>query len=196
MTPTTVLRPVHAWFFAWERLTPSVYRVVATGMAAGITVGMLSILGVHPVLAAVISLPAWIGLAIAQEHDERVTLPPDAEFIEALSAATRQAPLRLRLDHATGPSRARRGRTEYFLLSTDAMGHHPLSGRLVEIERSRRDGAMRLDVFDDPSTNSAESTAERLRDRGAGPLADRVRRSEAPESDAEAIGEALRAAYW
>ncbi len=137
MTPTTFLRPVHAWFFAWERVAPSAYRVVATGIAAGITVGLLVVLGVPPVLAAVISLSVWSGLAIAQEHDQRVTLSADAEFTEALIAVARDAPLQLRLDDATGPSRARGGRTDYFLLSTDAVGDHPLSGRMVEIERSR-----------------------------------------------------------
>jgi len=33
MNATAFLRPVQIWFFHWERVVPSLYRVVATGLA-------------------------------------------------------------------------------------------------------------------------------------------------------------------
>ena len=76
MNVTFFLWPVHAWFFLWERVVPSMYRVVATGLGALATAIVVVTVGVHPLLAAPLSLFGWIGLAIAQEHDERVLLPP------------------------------------------------------------------------------------------------------------------------
>lgn len=86
MTPTTFLRPVHAWFFAWENVVPPVFRVVAVAIASGVTAVVLTAVGVDPLLAVVLSLAAWIGLAIAQEHDQRIWLAPDPLFVEALAA--------------------------------------------------------------------------------------------------------------
>ena len=196
MTPTTFLRPVHAWFFAWENVVPPVYRVVAVAIASGVTAVILAALGADLLLAAVLSLAAWVALAIAQEHDERVLLAPDPRFVEALEAEAGRAPLFLRFEHATGPSRARRESFDCFLLSTDAGEDHPLSGRLVQIERSVGERAMCLDVFDDATCDSFEPILARLRTLGEVGLADRVQRAEATAADVETIVTALRVAYW
>lgn len=195
VTPSTFLRPVHAWFFVWENVVP-VYRVVAVAVAAGVTAVILVALGMNPLLAVVVSLAAWVGLAIAQEHDERVMLAPDRNFVETLEAAASRAPLFLRIDHATGPCRARRGSYDFFNLSTDAAEDHPLFGRMVQIERSVRERAMRVDVFDDAASDSFESILARLQTLGEAGLANRVQRAEASAVDAETIVAALRAAYW
>lgn len=196
MTATTFLRPIHAWFFTWERIVPSIYRVVAVLIAAAITVAVLAVFDVHALLAVVVSLAAWIGLAIAQEHDQRVFLEPDPDFARALAAETGREPLSLHLDHARGPSRSRRGSSDVFVLSTDAGEAHPLSGRLVQIHRSRLDQEMRLDVFGDRVSDRVESIERRLLELGAAELAGRVQRAEAPTTDVEAIIAALRTAYF
>lgn len=195
MTPTTFLRPVHAWFFAWENVVPPIYRVVAVAIASGVTAAVLVALGVNPLLAVVLSLAAWVGLAIAQEQDERVMLAPDSRFVETLEAAVGRAPFFLRMDHATGPCRARRGSFDSFTLSTDAGDDHSLLGLVVQIERSVREREMILYVFDDPASDSFEPILTRLQARGKAHLADRVQRAEAPAADVEAIITVLRVAY-
>lgn len=76
---------LHRWFWLWEDLAPGIYRVGAVGTAALATAAVLARLtAVRWWLAAPASLAAWIGLAIAQEHDQRVTLPVDEEFLKEL----------------------------------------------------------------------------------------------------------------
>ncbi|MCP3851896.1 MAG: hypothetical protein GY745_08010 [Actinomycetia bacterium] len=57
------LRPIHWWFFLWEDIIPSLYRVVAVAVGAGITTslavaatGTMGLVGLPPAVLA------WIGL--------------------------------------------------------------------------------------------------------------------------------------
>lgn len=195
MTPTALLRPVHTWFFFWERVAPSVYRVVATGLAALATAIVLAVAGLRPLRAAGLSLPAWIGLAIAQEHDERVRLPPDEEFVSALAEAVAREPLALTVERADGPGRARRERWDTSaVLSAGDAPDHPLVRMFISVERSATDGWMRLDVTDD-FTDRFESIDERLHARGEHALAERLHEARSAAEDAQVIAAALTTAY-
>lgn len=196
MNTSVALRPIHAWFFFWEGVVPSVYRVVATGSAALVTAVVLAAAGLHPLVAAALSLPGWIGLAIAQEHDERVLLPPDTEFVSALTDAVSPTTPALAVEQAHGPRRARREAWDTMvILSTNGTGEHPLAGMFITVQRSAADGRMQLDVLDD-APGAFESVDERLRQRGEDMLADRIQRARSPAADAHAIAAALTAAYW
>lgn len=196
MNATVFLRPVHAWFLHWERVVPSLYRVVATGPAALATAALLFAAGVHPLLAAPASLLGWIALAVAQEHDERVLLPPDRAFVAALTDAVAGPPLALSVDTAHGPRRSRPEVWDSMVVLTprDVDGH-PLAAMFITVQRSAAQGWMQLDVIDD-APDAFEPIEERLRERGKSMLAERVGRAQSPEGDAQAITEALTGAYW
>lgn len=142
MNATFFLRPVHAWFFLWERVVPSLYRVVATGLAAFATAPLLTIVGLHPLLAAPISLAVWIGLAVAQEHDERILLPPNRAFLSALTEAVSAPPLALAVDTAHGSRRARPEPWDTMIVLTpNGAEHRPLTGSFITgSEVQLRDG--------------------------------------------------------
>lgn len=194
MTPTTVLRPVHAWFFFWERVVPSLYRVVATGLAATATAVALALVGADPLLALGVSVALWIGLAIGQEHDERVALPPDREFVTALTDAVSKAPLALKVELAHGPKRARPEAWDTFaVLSADRAPAHPLNGFHITVKRHAAHW-MRIQVIDD-DRQRLEDFTERLQSAGAQGLAERIQRSHSADDDAEAIRAALTTAY-
>lgn len=195
MTPTTVLRPVHAWFFFWERVVPSLYRVVATGLAAIATAVVLVAVGMDPLLGLALSVVLWIGLAVWQEHDERVSLPPDREFAAALAEAVSLAPLALAVDVAHGPKRARPEAWDTFVvLSADRAPAHPLYGFHITVKRHAADGWMRLQVIDDDRQRLDQIT-ERLQSAGAQALSERIQRAHSADEDAEAIRAALTRAY-
>lgn len=196
MNATVALRPVHAWFFLWERLVPSLYRVVATGLAALATVVLLTALGFHPVAAAPISLAAWIGLAVAQEHDARTRRPPDRAFVAALTDAVAGPPLALSVAIAHGPRRARPEAWDTMVVLTSRGSEaHPLTGFFIQVERSAAESWMHLHVSDD-APGRLESDDECSDERGETMLAERIQRGESPEADAHAIAAALAAAYW
>ena len=196
MNATVFLRPVHTWFFHWERVVPSLYRVVATGLAALVTAVSLVAVGVHAFLAAPLSLLGWIALAVAQEHDERVLLPPDRAFVAGLADAVAAPPLGLSVDHAHGPRRARAEPWDTMVVLTPHnIGGHPLEGMFITVERSAAQGWMRLDVIDD-APGAFEAIDDRLHQRGESVLAERIERAQSPHSDARAIADALTAAYW
>lgn len=196
MNPTVVVRPVHAWFFFWERVVPPLYRVVATGLAALVTAALLAAAGLHPLVAAGLSLPVWIGLAIAQEHDERVLLPPDGDFLSALVEAVSPTPPALTVEQAHGPRRARPEAWDTMIVLSAIDAHdHPLAGMLITVERSAADGWMRLAVLDD-APGGVGFIDERLRARGEAGLAERIEQARSPDADAQAIAAALTAAYW
>ena len=196
MNTTVALRPVHAWFFHWERVVPSLYRVVATGLASLATTLVLILLGFHRVLAAPVSLAAWIGLAVAQDHDQRTRLPPDQAFVAALTDALSAPPLALAIGDAHGPSRARPQRWDTMVVLTPPRAErHPLTGFFMTLERSAAEGWMQLDVGDD-APGRYESIDDRLLERGQSALVRRIHRSGSPEADADAVAAALLAAYW
>lgn len=64
---------MHVWFDVWERLVPPLYRVIA--VAAGSAGTAAATVWLTPVpwwLAIPLPLVAWVGLAVAQERDDRV----------------------------------------------------------------------------------------------------------------------------
>jgi hypothetical protein len=196
VTATVFLRPIHAWFFFWERIVPSLYRVIATGLAALSTAALLTAVDLHPLLAAPISLAVWIGLAIAQEHDDRVLMPPDRAFVSALTDALSPAPPALTVDQAHGPRRSRSEAWDTLVvLSASGAQDHPLAGMLITVERSEVEGWMRLEVLADAS-GAFEPIEERLRERAKAGLAERIEQAQSPAADAQAIASALAAAYW
>lgn len=65
MNATFFLRPVHAWFSFSDRVVPSIYRVVATGLAALATAFVLKLVGVKLLVGGPASLATWIALAVA-----------------------------------------------------------------------------------------------------------------------------------
>lgn len=196
MNATVFLRPVHAWFLHWERVVPSLYRVVATGLGALATAVLAVAFGVYPLLAAPVSLLGWIALAVAQEHDERVLLPPDGTFVAELTKAVAAPPLGLSVDNAHGPRRARTAAWDTMVVLTPHhLGGHPLVGMFITVERSAAEGWMRLDVIDD-APGAFESIDDRLLERGEPKLVERIGQAKSPDGDAQAIAAALVAAYW
>jgi hypothetical protein len=196
MDATFFLRPVHAWCSLWDRLVPSIYRVVATGLAALATALILVVVGVNPLLAAPAALAAWIALAVAQEHDQRILVMPDRAFVAALTEAVSVPPLSLTVDTAHGPPRAEPQPWDTMVVLTPhgAEGH-PLVGSFITVERSEAEGWMAVDVVnDDPG--AFEAIDDRLHARGEEALAERIEHSTSPDADAHAIAAALLAAYW
>ena len=100
------------------------------------TTSVLAMFGVPRLLAVLVALPVWIGLAVAQDHDERVHLAPDVAFAAALTAAVAGPPLRLGVRSATGPRRARPHEPDVFVLGAEGDDElHPFAGWYVEVTR-------------------------------------------------------------
>lgn len=176
MRATTFLRPIHAWFRLWDALAGPVARLVAIAVASAVTAGILAFAGVGGLLAAVVALPTWIALAVAQEHDARIHLPADEAFAAALTAAVAEAPLLLAVTTARGPSRARAGEPDTFVLAHEVAVDHPLAGWYIEVRRDR-------DVVELSAGPDDRSTRDRL---------DAMWSSADAVTDAEAIAAALR----
>jgi len=185
------LRPIHRWFFWWEFVVPSIYRVLAVGVAAVLTAAGLMLVGLPLLIGAPIALATWIGLAVIQEHDERVVLPVDAEFLRALR--DRVEPLLARhgfeFHGATGPCRARADRAETFLFERPHEIHGCADLWLV---RDRSLGEMRL-LFE------GRELSRMLIEAGEVELARRVSTVVGADDDAEAILAGLMAVperFW
>ncbi len=111
------LWPVHRWFWMWDQIIPSIYRVMAVVVAAAMT--SFVVIAATDLWWWAVVLPAlagWAGIAILQEHDERVHLSVDVDFERELRARLDQllsgrgyAPLQ-----SNGPCRARPERTDSF----------------------------------------------------------------------------------
>lgn len=191
-----LLRPVHEWFFLWEQITPALYRVIAVGVGALVTVVVLVGLELHPLVAVGLALMLWIGLAIAQEHDERVRLPPDPDFVAALTKAVLVPPPGLKVRRAIGPGRARREDWDSLIeLTATGESDHPLARHYISVQRNARRGWMEVYVTNDIPTEP-NSIQDRLRTRGEINLALRITRSSDAFEDSEAIALALTRAYW
>lgn len=112
------LRPVHQWFFFWERVISSVYRVVAVVLAALATTTVASwALPIAWFIVAPCALAIWIGLAVLQEHDERVSLPVDSAFLSMLNRHVTPLLASQGFDRfaSSGPTRAHASREESFI---------------------------------------------------------------------------------
>jgi hypothetical protein len=146
VSATTFLRPIHAWFGFWDAIAGPAARIVAIVTGAAVTAVLLVALGVHPIVAAGGAIAAWIGLAIAQEHDGRVRLAPDPAFSASLARAVSGPTLRLIVREASGPPRCRPDEPEVFVLGADDDRDeaHPFAGWYVEVRRDRNGRPMRL----------------------------------------------------
>lgn len=145
---------LHRWFWLWEDLAPGVYRVGAVISGAGITAAVLAKL--TPVrwwLAAAASLATWIGLAIAQDHDERVTLPIDEDFLRELRTQVDPvvAGAGYSFEYADPANRARGG-AEVFVYEVDR------NDEFSDVIRIYRDRTKRiLGIFPSGSFPSVET---------------------------------------
>lgn len=122
MQTPALLRPVHSWFWFWEGVISSIYRVVAVIVGAAITAAVVAaVLPVPWWLVGLLALAGWAGLAVLQEHDERVHLPVDSEFLEELHTYVDpvMAASGYEFTRATGANRARRS-AEEFLYEKDS----------------------------------------------------------------------------
>ena len=138
------LRPIHQWFFWWEVVVPSIYRVVAVAVAATVSTALLVAAGVHPLVGAPVALVVCIGLAVVQEHDERVMLPVDPEFHQQLRKLVDPvlAERGFVFNGASGPCRARSDRTDVFLYERPDVSEGCID---LWIHRNREAGTMRVD---------------------------------------------------
>jgi len=181
--PPLVLRPFHAWFHFWDQIIPSLYRVVAVAAGALITAVLVVLAtGAHWLLSLLLSLVGWIVLAIVQEHDERVVLDFDGEF---LSLLRRHAdPVLNRAGYvfknASGPTRAGRDPSDTILYEIDNVPG-PIGCIDLWIRRERTAGG-RIEVRTD------DGPLERLLDSlGESQLAQRVTHTEDAEGDVAAL---------
>ena len=127
--PPLLLRPVHCWFFFWERAIPSLYRVVAVASAAAISAVLLVLAGLPWLVAVPVAAALWVGFAVVQEHDERVPRPVDEVFVQAVR--TRVEPVLVAagfvFNFASGGLRARGDTADVVLYEADP-GRHPALG--------------------------------------------------------------------
>lgn len=184
-----LLRPVHGWFFFWERVVPSLYRVVAVVVAAAISAVVLVLAGAPWWLAVPIAAALWVGLAVVQEHDERVPRPVDEVFVRAVRERVEPVLVAagFTFNSASGGQRARRGTTDVVLYEAEP-GRHPSLGEGdspcldLWIRRDARAGTMEVTV----GWHDLESLVE-----GDSELAARVVRAGDPIEDAEALARVL-----
>ena len=170
---------------------PSIYRVVAVAVAAAATAVLLFAVGVPLLVGVPLALVVWIGLAIVQEHDERVTLPVDAEFYGHLRELVDPvlAPHGLAFNSSFGPCRARGDRTEVFLYERPDASEGCID---FWIHRDRAGGTMRVDF-------AGRRLAQWLLAVGEERLAERVEQAMSPDEDVMALRNALSvvpADFW
>ncbi|MEM8925600.1 MAG: hypothetical protein AAGD35_19010 [Actinomycetota bacterium] len=170
---------------------PSIYRVLAVAVAASATAASLFVVGVPLLVGVPLALVVWIGLAIVQEHDERVTLPVDAEFYAHLREFVDPvlAPHGLAFSSSFGPCRARGDRTEVFLYERPATSEGYID---LWIHRDRAEGTMRVDL-------AGRRLAQGLLAAGEERLAERVEQAMGSDEDVVALREALSvvpADFW
>lgn len=176
-----LLRPVHRWFFLWEDVVPSVYRIVAVAIGAAITsVVVVLTARVKWLVAFPLATVGWIALAVVQEHDQRVCLDVDSEFRELLREQADPAMARsgFIFNGASGPCRARSDRFDTFLYeATDPSGNDCID---VWVRRDRSGGQMEALVDGHPLEELVACHGDPL-------LATRVTRAGDPAGDATAL---------
>lgn len=189
--PPLVLRPFHGWFHLWERIIPSLYRVVAVAAGTVITAALVVLVTrAHWLLVLVLAVVGWIALAIGQEHDERVVLDVDGEF---LSLLRRHAdPVLNRAGYvfknASGPARASRDRSDTILYEIDDVPG-PIGCIDLWIRRERTVGG-RIEVSTDGGP--LEWLLDSL---GEPELAQRVTRTEDAAGDVAALVTAFQLVF-
>ena len=175
------LRPVHRWFFFWEDVVPSVYRVVAVVFGAAITAVVVVVATtVGWLVAAMMAMVGWIGLAVLQDHDLVVHLDVIGEFQDLLREQADPVLARagFTFNHASGPTRARRDRSDTFLYeSVDPEGEGCID---LWIHRDRCGGQMEVSV-------DGRRLDRLLVSHGDPQLAARVTRAEQPADDVVAL---------
>lgn len=187
--PSLLLRPVHSWFQLWEDVIPSVYRIVAVVGAAAVSAALLGLLlRIHWLGATLLATGMWILLAIIQEHDERVLLEPDSEFLAALRAHVDPVMERTGFvfRHASGPQRSRPARYDTFFYEAPGTPFEECID--VWIHRGRSVAAQ-MEV-----TVDGQELVRLLGSRGERQLAQRVCRTEAAGADAAALAAAFEVA--
>jgi hypothetical protein len=175
------LRPIHWWFFWWEGIIPSVYRVVAVAVGAAITV---TVVGLTTRMGWFVAVPlatvGWIVLAVIQDHDQGVHLDVNGEFGNLLrdQADPVLATAGFTFNSADGPCRARRSRSDTFLYEAG----DPTGNGCVDlwIRRDRSGGQMEVSVDGHPLESLVAS-------HGDPHLATRVTRAEGPAGDVVAL---------
>lgn len=185
-----LLQPIHSWFFLWEGVIPSLYRVVAVTVASALTAaGLVLAARVNWLIAVPVATTVWIGLAVVQEHDERVVLDVDTEFLTLLRqhADPVLAAAGFVFRHAAGPQRARRARVDTFFYEVPG-DRHTRDCMDLWIHRDRFPGGS-MDVRMD-----SRSLQRLLASHNEPQLADRVGRTEAAPGDVAAIVTALKLA--
>ncbi|HVM12785.1 MAG TPA: hypothetical protein VM287_00440 [Egibacteraceae bacterium] len=184
-----LLRPIHGWFFFWERVIPSLYRVVAVVVAMVISAALLVLAGLPWWVAVPIGAALWVGLAVVQEHDERVPRPVDEVFVRAVRERVEPVLVAagFTFNSASGGQRARRDTADVVLYEAEP-GRHPSLGEGdspcldLWIRRDARAGTMEVSV----GWHDLEALIEGDRE-----LAARVMRAVDAIDDAEVLARAL-----
>ena len=192
-----LVRPLHFWFGVWERAFPPLYRVLAVAVAAVLTTVLL--VAITPVswwLVLPLAVAAWIFLAVAQEHDERVRIPPDPVFMDRLMAEAGPVLAAAGFDEGqvSGRNRARGEMADVVLFQAsppDFSARFPRFDDDAEsmdsclwIERDASEGWMEASI-------AGTDLGDELRRLGYGDLADRVSRAITPEADADVLAQAF-----
>ena len=172
---------------------PPLYRVAAVVVGIAITVGAVSLVGIHLLVSVPAATAVWIGLGVAQEHDGRVHLPVDQDFLDQLRAEVEPLLVTHGLEYhsAQGPCRARRNRTDSFLFERSHEQHGCVD---FWIHRANGPGHGIFEILYGYNT-----LAECLLDVGHTELSRRIRISGDPADDVTMLLEALHAApssFW
>jgi hypothetical protein len=102
--------------------------VVAVVVAAAISAVLLVLVGLPWWVAVPVGAALWVGLAVVQEHDERVPRPVDEEFVRAVRDRVEPvlAAAGFTFHSASGGLRARRDSTDVVLYEAEPARHPTL----------------------------------------------------------------------
>jgi len=175
------LRPIHQWFFWWEEVIPSVYRVVAVTVGVGITATVVVLITrVGWFVAVPLATVGWIVLAVVQDHDHGVHLDVNHEFQGLLRGQADPVLARagFAFHSAGGPCRARPDRSDTFLYEA---GDPERNGCVdLWIRRDQSGGQMEVSV-------DGHRLERLVASHGNPQLATRVTRAEEPSGDVAAL---------
>lgn len=169
-------------------MVPSVYRVVAVAIGAAITAAIVVLTArAKWLVAAPLAIVGWIVLGVVQEHDQRVQLDVDGEFLDLLrkQADPVLARIGFTFSSASGPCRARSDRSDTFLYEAVDPNEDGCIDLWIRRDRFHR----QMEVSVDGELLEALVTS-----RGDPQLAARVTRAEDPAGDVAAVVAALELA--